>query len=66
MATQDRDERRPGPPDDDRPELSARVTTTSDGTTECTIFPTNVPEAERTTRWITAAEDGFLNFEELL
>ena len=44
----------------DGPELRARTTTDDDGTTECTIYPADVCDDQRTTRWITAEEDSYV------
>lgn len=63
MATNERGNHKRGVPSVDVPELCARVTTASDGTTECTIFPEDLPKAERTTTWITAGEGSFLDAE---
>lgn len=65
MATNNRGGHTSTRPSGDVPELTARVTTRADGTTECTIFPKNLPETERTTTWITAAEGSYVDFEEL-
>lgn len=65
MATNDRGESASSLPSGDSPELSARVTTTSDGTTECTIFPKHIAEDERTTTWITAAEGSYVDVEDI-
>lgn len=65
MSTDNRGGHTSTRPSEDAPELSARVTTRADGTTECTIFPKNLTEAERTTTWITAVEGSYVDFEEL-
>lgn len=63
MATDNRKIRTSTQPSDDVPELRAQETTTSDGTTECTIFPADMSPAERTTTWITATEGSYLDVE---
>lgn len=43
------------------PQLVARMTTTDDGRTQCTLLPEAVPERQVTTRWITADEDAYID-----
>jgi hypothetical protein len=40
-------------------ELSAEVVSYDDAPDECTIYPVDVSEAQRTTAWITARGDSF-------
>lgn len=63
MATNNRKIRSSTQPFDDVPELRSRLASTSDGTTECTIFPADLSPAERTTTWITAEEGSYLDVE---
>jgi hypothetical protein len=42
------------------PALRARTTTHDDGTVACTIYPAEASEDRRTTRWITAKEDSYV------
>ena len=44
----------------DGPQLRARTTTHEDGTMECTIYPADASDDRRTTRWITAEEDSYV------
>lgn len=39
--------------------LRAEVVSYDDAPSECTLYPDDVPEAERTTTWITAQGDAF-------
>lgn len=48
---------------DDGPALTASVTTTDDGRTQCTIHPESATDEEVTTSWITAEEDAFVELE---
>lgn len=65
MAINDRGTGAPTRHTDAPPQLCARLTTSGDGTTECTIFPKHVSDGERTTTWISAEEGSFVDFEEL-
>jgi hypothetical protein len=42
-------------------ELRAHVSTSDDGTTECTLYPAQVPEERWTTTWISAKEGSFVD-----
>lgn len=50
---------------DEVPELHARTSTGTDGTTECTIFPAHVSDEEATTTWVSAKEGSFVDVEEM-
>lgn len=50
-------------PDNNGPQLIARLTTTEDGRTQCTIHPESATNRQNTTRWITADEDSFVELE---
>lgn len=65
MATNDRDIHGPNPSDHEHPALCARLTTSTDGTTELTLYPADVPSKERITTWISASEGSFVDFEAL-
>lgn len=43
--------------------LIARTVESSDGHTECTIYPDRIPREERLTTWITAREGSFVDLE---
>lgn len=61
MPTTDRGARAPVLHSDEHPELCARMTTTNDGMTECTIFPKHLSIAEQSTTWITALEGSYVD-----
>lgn len=42
------------------PELRARTTTLEDGTMECTIYPADVHDDQKTARWITAERGSYV------
>lgn len=42
------------------PQFHARTTTDEDGTMECTIYPADASDDQRTTRWITAEEGSYV------
>lgn len=48
---------------EDRPTLCTRITTTDDGSTECTIYPDDASIQERASQWITAAEGSYVDVE---
>jgi len=50
----------PGPSDQQRPALVALVVDRRDGTT-CTVYPPDVAEPYRTTAWITATGESFVD-----
>lgn len=41
------------------------ATVDADGTTECTIFPAQCPDADLVTNWITARGDAFVALDEM-
>lgn len=45
-------------------ELTARLSTAADGTTVCTIYPTQVELEGRPTTWISAKEGSFVEVED--
>jgi len=53
----------PGPSDQQRPDLVALVVDRSDGTA-CTVYPPDVAEPYRTTAWMTATGDSFVDAAE--
>ena len=50
----------PGPSDQQRPDLVALVVNRDDGTA-CTVYPPDVAEPYRTTAWMTATGDSFVD-----
>lgn len=48
---------------DDGPALTARVTTTDNGRSQCTIHPESAMDEDVTTRWITAEEGAFVELD---
>ena len=44
--------------------FDAEILSIDEDSTECTIYPTDVSEIERTTHWITAADDSFVSLAE--
>lgn len=49
--------------DEAGPQLIARVTTTDDGRTRCTIHPETATDRRDTTRWISAVEGSYVGLE---
>lgn len=54
---------KPGPSSGQRPELVALVVDRPNGTA-CTVYPPDVAEPYRTTTWITATGDSFVDAED--
>lgn len=46
-------------------ELTARLATTDDGTTICTIYPPRVERQAQTTTWISAEEGSYVDAEQV-
>lgn len=44
-------------------ELTARLSTTEEGTTVCTIYPVETDPGTQTTRWLSAEDDSFVDAE---
>lgn len=63
--TDDPDDSPPPIPYDDCPLLAAKVVTPEDGPAECTLFPADAEESERTTAWLTATGDSFVRPDEM-
>lgn len=47
------------------PFFRARTTPGEDGTLQCTIFPGDVRNEKRTSRWITAEEGGYVDLDQV-
>jgi hypothetical protein len=48
-----------------RPKLTSRVVTAEDGREECTIHPADATPEELLTVWISAADDSFVDLDEM-
>jgi hypothetical protein len=44
-------------------DFEAKIVRYDDAPTECTIFPTDVSERERTTTWLTAREGSYCSLD---